>query len=118
MKFTRLFTGTDQQSHFEDLEIPTGETYFGGLVTVTAPLTVASIAFGEIDGLDEVPWHNPPCRQYIMMLQGAMEIEIGDGTRRIFNVGDVVLAEDTTGQGHITRAASKGVRRYLFAPLK
>jgi hypothetical protein len=46
-----------------------------------------------------------------------MEIEIGDGTKRIFNTGDIVLVEDTTGQGHVTRAASLGSRRYIVIPI-
>jgi uncharacterized cupin superfamily protein len=37
------------------------------------------------------------------MLSGEMEVEIGDGSKRRFKAGDVLLAEDTTGQGHITR---------------
>lgn len=47
-----------------------------------------------------------------------MEIETGDGTKRIFHEGDILLAEDTTGQGHITRAASEGPRKYLAIPLE
>lgn len=52
------------------------------------------------------------------MLQGAMEIEIGDGTKKNFYEGDVLLAEDVTGQGDINRAANEGVRKYLVITLK
>jgi hypothetical protein len=38
-----------------------------------------------------------------------MEIGIGDGTKRRFGPGDVVLADDLTGRGHTTR--SLGVSR-------
>jgi len=38
-----------------------------------------------------------------------MEIGIGDGTKRRFGPGDVVLADDLTGQGHTTH--SLGVPR-------
>ena len=34
---------------------------------------------------------------------GSVEIETGDGTKRRFGVGDVLLADDTTGEGHISR---------------
>jgi hypothetical protein len=40
---------------------------------------------------------------------GRWEIGIGDGTTRRFGPGDVVLADDLTGQGHTTR--SLGVPR-------
>ena len=54
-------------------------------------------------------WHTAPRRQYIFILVGQMEIGIGDGTTRRFGPGDVVLADDLTGQGHTTR--SLGVPR-------
>jgi len=114
MKFTRLYTGSHGQSFFEDLEIPLLEAAIGRL---SGPIATNPIFLGEIDDVNEVNWHNPPCPQYVIMLKGAMEIEIGDGTRRIFREGDIVLAEDTTGQGHITRAASTGKREYLVIPL-
>ncbi|MDF1797009.1 MAG: hypothetical protein P1U63_10780 [Coxiellaceae bacterium] len=81
---------------------------------IVEPLPVEQIIFGEVgDECREIDWHNAPCRQYIIMLQGAMEIELGSGEKKQFQVGEILLAEDLTGQGHITRAASEGVRRYL-----
>lgn len=49
-----------------------------------------------------------------MILEGGLELEIGDGTRRSFGAGDILLAEDTTGQGHISRAVDGKPRRSLF----
>ena len=43
-------------------------------------------------------WHNAPRRQYVITLEGQMEIGLGDGTKRIFNPGDVLLADDRTGR--------------------
>jgi predicted lactoylglutathione lyase len=34
--------------------------------------------------------------------KSTMEVEVSDGTRRRFEPGDLVLATDTTGSGHIT----------------
>ena len=114
MQCTRLFTGEDQQSHFQEYSIELIEAKYGKL---SAPREIQNIIFGEIDLPIEIDWHNPPSSQYIIMLKGAMEIEVGDGSKRIFYEGDLLLAEDTTGQGHITRAASEGVRQYLVLPL-
>lgn len=105
MKYTRLFTGDDGQSHFEDAILEAN----------TIPTT--SVTFGDATDVQEIPWHHPPTPQFVIMLQGAMEIEVGDGTKRIFNPGDILLAADTTGQGHITRAASHGTRTYIVIPL-
>lgn len=114
MKFTKLITGDDNQSHFEDGYFSLTDAVIG---KITSPIKVENLFFGEIDDVKEVSWHNPPCRQYIIMLEGAMEIEIGNGDKKIFTVGEILLAEDTTGQGHITRAASTGKRRYMAIPV-
>jgi hypothetical protein len=43
-------------------------------------------------------------------------VECGDGTKRRFGPGDIMLADDTTGQGHITREID-APRKSLFIPL-
>ena len=48
-------------------------------------------------------YHCAPRRQFVIHLKGSVEIETGDGTKRRFGVGDVLLADDTTGEGHISR---------------
>ena len=45
-----------------------------------------------------------------------MEIECGDRSKRRLGPGDILLADDTTGQGHLTREI-EGPRRSLFIPL-
>jgi hypothetical protein len=49
-------------------------------------------------------WHPAPRRQFVLILSGAMELTVGDGETRRFGPGNVVFVEDTTGQGHQTRA--------------
>jgi quercetin dioxygenase-like cupin family protein len=115
MKVTRIFTGSDQQSHFEEIELSFIDSEYG---KITNPIHTENIIFGEREEIDEISWHNPPCPQYVIMLKGSVEIQTGNGAKRIFKEGDIVLAEDVTGQGHITRPASEGVRRYLVIPLK
>lgn len=115
MKIVKLFTGEDQKSHFQEINLELFEAQYGKLTNF---IPVRNIIFGEIDGHEEISWHNPPGKHYIIMLKGAIEIEVGDGTKRIFNEGDILLAEDTTGQGHITRAKSQGSRKYLMIPLE
>jgi len=52
------------------------------------------------------------------MLEGSVEIEIGDGSKRLFHCGDILLAEDTTGQGHFSRAVEGMPRKSLFIPIE
>ena len=42
-----------------------------------------------------------------VVMSGAMEIEIGDGTEHHSAPGDVLIAEDLTGKGHITRGVGE-----------
>ena len=112
---TRLFSGDDGQSHFEDIDLDLNKTEVGRL---SNPFSVENMSFGVIEGIDEVPWHNTDSPQYVVILQGAMEIEVGNGTKRTLSAGDILLAEDMTGQGHITRAINKQKWHFLIAPAK
>jgi len=49
----------------------------------------------------------------VVNLSGLVEIEVGDGSKRRLGAGDILLADDTTGQGHITRDL-EGPRRGIF----
>jgi len=64
-------------------------------------------------------WHNAPRRQYVVLLSGpAVEIEVSDGEKRTIESGNILLAEDTTGPGHISRVIDPSQERLsLFIPL-
>jgi len=49
-------------------------------------------------------WHRAPRRMYLIALQGMSEVTAGDGAVRRFGPGSILLMDDTTGQGHKTRA--------------
>lgn len=114
MKVCRLYTGADNESHFEDIEI---ELNFNGRLQVSALQSAAGIVFRAAPAGHWSDYHPVPKRQYVITLSGAVEIETGDGTIRRFGPGDVMLAEDTTGRGHITRVVGSEPRRYVFIPL-
>ena len=110
MNISRLYTGEDGQSHFEDLDLTTHEA-------MTSPQAAKSIAFREAEAGRFSDWHNAPRRQYVITLTGEMEIGLGDGTLRRFGPGEGVLAEDLTGQGHTTRVSGDGPRTSMTIPL-
>ncbi len=107
MKITKLYTGKDGESHFEEIEVEIDkiQSADGILFRQSLPGTVQD-------------WHPAPRRQYVITLSGQGEIEIGDGTVRRFGPGDIMLADDTTGRGHITRAVGNKPRLYVQIPLK
>jgi hypothetical protein len=59
-------------------------------------------------GMCEVDWHNPPQRLLVLWLTGEVEFQTSDGNVRRLAAGSVVLAEDTTGKGHISRHPPEG----------
>ena len=115
MKIVRVFTGDDGKSHFEDLDVPlTVEHEFGSM---SEPHPAQSVIFRSTPADYDAGFHNAPRRQYVVVLEGALEVETGDGSKRLLSPGDILLGEDTTGEGHITRAVGGQPGRSLFIPL-
>jgi quercetin dioxygenase-like cupin family protein len=114
-KVTRLYTGPDGESHFEDTEIPLFEKEGG--VRQSKSLDVKQLYFREWDEGHETGWHTAPRRQLVITLAGAEEIEVGDGTKRVFGPGDILLAEDTTGRGHKARSVNGQFRKGISISL-
>ena len=61
-------------------------------------------------------WHQMPTRMYMVTLVGRVEFGVSGGETRIFEVGDVLLAEDVSGNGHTTRAIGEWVRIAVALP--
>ena len=62
-------------------------------------------------------YHTAPRRQYVVNLSGIAEFEAADGTKRRLVPGDVLVAEDLTGHGHIARSIGDEFRVSLAVPL-
>lgn len=115
MQATRLFTGVDGETHFEDFDIPLTDAGSIGQLSELYPAT--GIIFRETAPEYDYTWHTAPRRQFIIMLDGAVDVIIGDGTTRRFGTGNILLVEDTTGRGHISRAVDNQPRRSVFVTL-
>lgn len=99
MPITRLYTGSDGQSHIEELDPATHPT-----LTELEAATGISFSVAEPGRFSD--WHNAPRRQYVITVSGEGEIGLGDGSVHKFGPGHVSLVEDLTGQGHTTRVSS------------
>ena len=115
MKILRIYTGTDGESHFEDIEVPLIDRGMIGAISKLQDAT--GIAFRRTGGDYNYDFHNAPRRQYVINLDAAVELETGDGTKRVLEAGEVLLAEDTTGRGHRSRAVSDKPRHTIFVTL-
>jgi hypothetical protein len=120
MKITRIYAGADGESHFSDAEVPLGHiSQFPELV----PFRVTRLVGANPVKLFAVPaelsmseLHPAPERQLAVSLNGGVEYETSDGEVRRFAAGTVVLVEDVTGRGHITRFDA-GEQCFLHIPV-
>lgn len=115
IKITRMYTGSDGESHFEDMEIPLKDQ--DGFFECSEFMKATGMYIGDLysDRLNE--WHTTPRRQYLITLEGEVEMEVGDGTKRLFKPGDILLAEDTTGRGHTRRKGNCSHHKAFFITL-
>ena len=89
----------------------------GDIGALSATQPVKGIIFREVDPSYDYDFHNAPQRQYIILLDGEIEIETSLGEKKIFKTGDVILAEDTMGKGHKTKNLQSIKRRSIFITL-
>ena len=115
MKVTRVTVSPSGGSQFEEMEVDLSDA--GEIGRLSEPHAVSSVIFRENDPHYDFDWHNAPQRQFIVMLDGEIEVEVTSGEKRRFVGGDIMLVEDTTGTGHRTRTVNGQPRRSLFLPL-
>lgn len=115
MKITRVYATSDGESHFEDVEIPLRDV--GEIGELSDAVPASELVFRENPPDYDYDWHQAPQRQYIVLLDGHIEIEASDGEQRRFQGGDVLLVEDTFGKGHRTRTTDGRRRRSVFVRL-
>jgi hypothetical protein len=113
MKVIRLYTGSDQKSHFEEKE----QSFGGDKIQTTEPQAASGVVFRRAPAGHVIDWHPAPRRQYVVTLSGSWEIECSDGAKRIFKPGDVMLAEDLTGKGHVSRVLGNEPHIFMTVPL-
>ena len=115
IKVTRIYTGPDNETHVEEYDVPLGAPR--GATELSEAIDVTSLQFRRTSLDYDLPFHTAPRRQYVITLSGESEVELGDGTKIRLHPGHILLAEDTTGRGHISRAVGSEDRISLFIPL-
>jgi quercetin dioxygenase-like cupin family protein len=104
---TRLYTGPDGQTHAEDIDVKLVpriplDGYEQSETRPAASLQYVRAAPGYVSG-----WHTAPRRQYVITLSGRGEIELAGGKKIPMEPGRILLADDLTGKGHLTRTLGK-----------
>ncbi|MBI4267811.1 MAG: hypothetical protein HY662_03395, partial [Chloroflexi bacterium] len=74
MKIARLYTGTDGESHFEDVDIPLKD--IGRSERRSDKIKTTGIIFRDTGADFDAGWHTAPARQFVITLAGQAEIEL------------------------------------------
>ena len=110
MQVLRIYSGDDGESHFEDLTVDR-------LEELVAKPGEGPITLRQGPAKVVIDYHPCPRRQYVTFLSGEVEVETFDGSVRRIGRGDVIVAEDETGRGHIFRGVGEEPRITLAIPL-
>jgi hypothetical protein len=112
---TRIYTGADGQTHDERIDVRLAPG--GGSGELSQMVNVTGLQFRRQAPNYFQDWHPAPRRQYVVTLSGHGEIELADGKKIPLDPGHILLAEDVTGKGHISRGVGSEDRISLFIPL-
>ena len=107
--YVHLYSDANGVSHFRDEKMtvspapsPTGTAGDQALATYEIAGSQGATVMALKVGAKE-DWHRPPRRMFLIVVQGVSEVTASDGQVRQFGPGSVILMDDTTGKGHITR---------------
>ena len=110
MKFLRLFSDDDGESHWEDVEVTLDERSFAPPaqnIEVSDPEPVKQTMFLRLRSGWNEPIHPTPVAQKLICLSGTVRVTASDGDFRDIGPGDVWHMEDRHGKGHHTKVISK-----------
>ena len=117
IKVTRLFTGPDGQTHAEITELKMRPYTLHAGLDESEPLGTSGSRLLRWPAGCDWGWHNSTQRQYVTTISGRSEVEVAGGKKLALKPGDIVLAEDTTGKGHVTRCIGSDDLLLLLIPI-
>ena len=106
MRYIRLFSDEQGDSHFDEVEIEfTTTDYVEGAapLQLSHPHAVVDYRFMQAPAGWTSDWHPSSARNLFVVLSGEWEVTASDGDARRFKTADVLLVEDTSGKGHASR---------------
>jgi hypothetical protein len=112
MHYFRIYSDAAGETHFEDINVELSNARNGSNLSALHP--ASGVIFRRSPADQFIDWHPAPRRQFVVTLSGEAEVEASDGEIRRLGPGTIMLAEDTTGKGHITRGVGTIERLSLF----
>ncbi len=116
MRIHNLYVDEHGETHFRDLEVEWVEENRSGKLSRRLP--ASGIIFRQVPSSFDLDWHPAPRRQYIINLDAGVQLTASDGESRVIGAGEVILVEDTTGKGHLSKAVDNQIRHCIFVPVE
>ena len=116
MRIHNIYVDDAGETHWRDVEVKWVEERNGSKLSARLPAT--GIIFRETGGDYDLSWHPAPRRQYIINLDAGVELTASDGEARKIGAGEIVLVEDTTGKGHLSKSINNQMRHSIFVPIE
>jgi hypothetical protein len=115
MRIHNLYEDENGASHWRDIEIEWVQESPGG--KLSAPIPVSALIFRETPPSYDLDWHPAPRRQYIINLVGGVQLTASDGEARVIEAGEVILVEDISGKGHLSKSVEQKLRYSIFVAI-
>ena len=107
MQHACLYVDDLGESHFKDISFELEPSEFAPPappLNVSTTVPAKQLLFVSAPADWKGDWHPSPARQYLLMMSGELEIQASDGETRVFKSGDVILATDVVGTGHMSHS--------------
>ena len=115
LRYTVVFSDQQGITHFREESLPwqTSQTPDRKVpASLTPYLDAQKVGFLRLPVGFDAGWHPAPSKRFVVQLSGTAQLEVGDGERRTFTAGSIVLVTDVAGQGH--RTANPGTDDVLM----
>ncbi len=115
MHYTRIYSDSSGESHFETVIVSLKDN--GDIGYLSEGFEAKKILFRENKADYNWDFHNSPEKQFIILLDGEIEITTSLGETMQFSAGEILLMEDITGKGHKTKNINTQIRKSIFVKL-
>ena len=115
IRCVRIWTGEDENSHFEEGWIELEPGAHGDLLS--GKLDTAHASFQETAAGGTLAWHTAPVRQLVITLSGTLDFQTRGGQHFTIRPGEILLAEDTAGGGHTWKLVDDQPWRRVYVVL-